>query len=76
MLIDLSHLTMQKPGYFVTANTFINVNNQALKEWFHQYAKAIITLERGHPPEQLEKFQKLYTTPMSKHTYDCRYIKG
>lgn len=60
----------------VSGNTFNRVIVRSQQEWFHQYAKTVITLERAFPKEQLVKFQREYTQELTKETFDCRYVKG
>lgn len=52
------------------------VSSSSKQQWFAQYAKLVITLERGHSPKQLARFQKIYTTPITAYMRDSRYGLG
>ena len=45
-------------------------------EWFAQYSRLVLTLERGHTESQLAIFQKTYTTPLTAGRRDSRYGLG
>ena len=60
----------------VLGNTFNTVIQRSRQEWFAQYAKTVITLERAFKKTELETFQNMYTQKMNPKTSDSRYQQG
>lgn len=70
------YITYYKYIIIIIGNTFNTVVERAQQEWFHQYARTVITLERSFKKHVLLSFQKKYTTDLQKSTFDCRYKQG